>query len=123
MPAPTTKRLLKSGVLLLPSHNTHPLGMLATLPYHNIIIHVTKRLVFVNLASASVPAVILLAFRFGILASARVPAVILLAFKFGILASATVPLCKLLAFKLVKLAPEPLKVPAVTVFEDALYVN
>ena len=38
----------------------------------------------------------------------------------GNLASATVPLPKLLAFKLVKLAPEPLKVPAVTVFEDAL---
>ena len=109
-------------MLLFPSHNTHPLGMLATLPYHNMIIPVTKRLELLNLASARVPAVILLAFKFGILASANVPAVILLAFKFGILASATVPLCKLLAFKLVKLAPEPLNVPAVTVFEDALFV-
>ena len=73
--APTTKRSLKSGVLLLPSHNTQPLGIVAIVPDQRTITPVgmvvipvkfaplTAGKVAGNLASGIVPDVKLLALK------------------------------------------------------------
>jgi hypothetical protein len=37
LPAPITKRFVRFGVLLVPSHNTHPLGIEAIDPLHMIM--------------------------------------------------------------------------------------
>ena len=62
------------------------------------------------LSVGNVPAVILLAFRFGILSDPNAPAVILLAFRFGILSALNVPDETLDASRSVNADPLPEKV-------------